>query len=190
VLDLVISLREQQVFEVRTLKGNHEEAMMRFLSDPQLGPIWMQFGGAETLQSYGVPVPDPAAGAEAWEATRRALWAAVPSRHIDFLSSLELLIVLGDYAFVHAGIKPKAPLHQQQERDLLWIRNEFLSSSAWHSKIIVHGHSPAEEPEVLPRRLGIDTGAYLSGILTAVRLLDDTRRLIQVGSGESPGDRR
>jgi serine/threonine protein phosphatase 1 len=180
VIDLVLALRRRPAFEVRTLKGNHEEAMLTFLEDARFGPTWVQFGGAETLASYGVAPPGPRADAEAWEEVRKAFAAAVPREHLEFLESLELLIVIGDYAFAHAGIDPRSALDQQTERNLLWIRDEFLSSRLRHGKIVVHGHSAAMQPEVLPYRVGIDTGAYASGVLTALRLEGDSQKLIQV----------
>jgi serine/threonine protein phosphatase 1 len=89
------------------------------------------------------------------------------------------MTTVGDYAFVHAGVRPGAPLHRQTAHDLLWIRYEFLDSAGPFEKVIVHGHTPTETPQVTPWRLGIDTGAYATGILTAVRLDDAGARMIQ-----------
>lgn len=184
VIDLILSLRERSVFELRLLKGNHEEAMLTFLADAQFGPTWLQFGGEATLRSYGVVPPASVDDAEGWRTAQQQLSRALPAEHLQFLDSLELLIAVGDYAFAHAGVYPHAPLDAQIEHDLLWIRGEFLRSSGDFSKVVVHGHSPAREPEVLPNRVGIDTGAYATGALTAVRLLDGALDLIQVRAND------
>jgi len=86
---------------------------------------------------------------------------------------------VGDYAFVHAGVRPGVALAHQEERDLLWIRGEFLQATGPFGKVIVHGHTPMEEPQVTPHRLGLDTGAYATGVLTAVRLDEASQRFIQ-----------
>jgi len=180
VIDLILTLRKSSVFELRLLKGNHEEAMLTFLVDPLFGRTWSQFGGGETLRSYGVAPPTDEADPDAWKAAQQSLLAVLPPEHLELLNALELLIVVGDYAFAHAGIYPHAGLDAQVERDLLWIRGEFLTSGLEHGKVVVHGHSPTAEPEILPNRLGIDTGVYASGALTAVRLHDGSQRIIQV----------
>jgi serine/threonine protein phosphatase 1 len=179
VLDLLVSLSGSPAFEVRALKGNHEEAMLRFLDDPWFGPTWVQFGGAETLASYGVAAPTSDDGS-AWAAAREALANSLPPSHLEFLSNLELLVKVGDYVFVHAGLDPDQSLERQVEHDVLWIRREFLGATGLGECVVVHGHTPAEEPEFFAHRIGVDTGAYATGLLTAVRLLDDARSLIQV----------
>lgn len=179
VLDRLVSVCGGSAFEVRALKGNHEEAMLRFLDDPWFGPTWAQFGGAETLASYGVEAPTGDTDGSAWTAARDALAKALPPSHVQFLNDLELLVRVGDYAFVHAGLDPKEALERQVEHDVLWIRQEFLGADGPGECVVVHGHTPSEEAEFFPHRIGIDTGAYATGVLTAVRLLDDSRRLIQ-----------
>jgi serine/threonine protein phosphatase 1 len=89
------------------------------------------------------------------------------------------MITVGDYAFVHAGVRPGVPLDQQAERDLLWIRQEFLAQRGRFEKVIVHGHTPMQAPQLTPFRLGVDTGAYATGVLTAVRLEGETQRVMQ-----------
>jgi serine/threonine protein phosphatase 1 len=178
VIDLILRLADEDLFEVRTLKGNHEEAFLTFLDDPAFGETWMGHGGAQTLSSYGILTPsrnEP----EAWIAARDALVEALPPRHAEFLLKLQLMTTVGDYAFVHAGVRPGAPLARQTAHDLMWIRYEFLDSAGPFEKVIVHGHTPSEAPQVTPWRLGIDTGAYATGILTAVRLDDAGARMIQ-----------
>jgi serine/threonine protein phosphatase 1 len=184
VLDLIYRIKLLDVFETRTLMGNHERTMLDFLEDIRLGPSWLAFGGAETLSSYGIAPPDPRVDAAGWEAVRSAL-AIAADHHLEFLRALELMVVVGDYAFVHAGIRPGVRLDQQTEQDVLWIRDEFRASNLTHEKIIVHGHSPATQAQLKNNRLGIDTGAYTTGVLTALRLDGQTRRLIQVKTGSA-----
>jgi serine/threonine protein phosphatase 1 len=179
VIDRVIALQHEGVFEVRALKGNHEEALLAFLDDASFGPTWCENGGTQTLVSYGVTAPSLRKDSAGWVKARDAFEQALPAEHLGFLASLELSVVYGGYVFVHAGLRPGVPLGAQQERDLLWIRQEFLSAQRPFEKIVVHGHTPTDEPFMGAHRIGIDTGAYATGLLTAVRLEDDERRLIQ-----------
>jgi serine/threonine protein phosphatase 1 len=117
--------------------------------------------------------------AEAWVKARDDFALALPADHLEFLGGLELTALYGDYVFVHAGLRPGIPLDDQSEHDLLWIRDEFLSASRPFEKIVVHGHTPAEEAFMGDNRIGIDTGGYATGVLTAVRLEDGERRFIQ-----------
>jgi len=131
------------------------------------------------MVSYGVPPMPPRGDAEGWIKVRDAFAAALPPQHLHFYRSLELVRVVGDYAFVHAGVRPGVALEDQSERDLLWIRHEFLNDRGPFGKVIVHGHTPSEAPQVLKHRLGVDTGAYATGVLTAVRLFGEEQRLMQ-----------
>jgi serine/threonine protein phosphatase 1 len=179
VVDLVLGLRTLVEFEVRTLKGNHEEAILDFLADPSFGGAWMEHGGGPTLASYGVQPANQRTDTEAWGRAAEQLRQLMPPSHKAFYDSLELMVTEGDYAFVHAGVRPGVALEEQTERDLLWIRQEFIAEAGPHPKVIVHGHTPSEEAQMMPWRLGIDTGCYATGLLTAVRLLDTDQRLIQ-----------
>lgn len=159
------------------LQGNHEEAMIAsYEGDVDALRSWVGFGGAETLESYGVPAVTLLKGA--WHEYLEAMRAAVPADHIAFLRSFYDQFVLGDYLFVHAGIRPGVPLDQQKPRDLRWIRAEFLLSPAHHGKVVVHGHTIALEPQLLPNRIGIDTGAYDTGRLTTLRLQGTEQRIL------------
>jgi len=158
-------------FESVHLLGNHERAMLDFLQDIAVGPSWLRYGGLETLQSYGVDWKLREGDEE--DGLRRIqaeLAAKLPDRHRRFLASLKLTHVEGDYLFVHAGVRPGYPIEQQDEQDLLWIRDEFLHSNADHGKVVVHGHSIREEPELRANRIGIDTGAFATGRLTCLVL--------------------
>jgi serine/threonine protein phosphatase 1 len=175
VVDLILQTRADGAFEVVSLKGNHEEALLEFLDDPSFAEVWTEYGGAATLASYGVwPVAD-----DPWERVRDAFAKTLPEAHLAFFRGLELVRIVGDYAFVHAGVRPRLPLEAQSEHDLLWIRYEFLQDPGPFEKVIVHGHTPAREPEMLKHRLGLDTGAFATGVLTAVRLYGEEQRVMQ-----------
>jgi serine/threonine protein phosphatase 1 len=179
VLEALIWLQKRGEVQACFLKGNHEQGLMRFLDHPADAAAWFRFGGAETLQSYGVEPPagdDPMACVVA----RDRLLRRMPSSHLRFMERLELMLVVGDYAFVHAGVQPGTDLRGQREEDLLWIRQEFLQDEGPFEKVIVHGHSWAgDRPQILPHRIGVDTGAYQTGVLTAVRLDGEDIGLIQ-----------
>jgi serine/threonine protein phosphatase 1 len=179
VIEAVLHLARDGAFEVAPLKGNHEQALLRFLDDPSFAASWMDNGGGATLISYGVQPPALRTDAEAWAQARDAFEAALPPAHRRFFETLEPIRVIGDYAFVHAGVRPGAPLEAQSERDLLWIRYDFLDDPGPFEKVIVHGHTPSEAPQLLKQRLGVDTGAYATGLLSAVRLHGEAQRLIQ-----------
>jgi len=179
VVDLVIKLQADRAFEVIVLKGNHEEAILRFLQEPDFGPVWADYGGLATLASYGVNPPTGRTDLAAWTAASEHLAQAMPKAHLDFYRRLDLMTTVGDYAFVHAGVRPGVALSDQTERDLLWIREDFLSAPGRFEKIIVHGHTPVEEPQLTKHRIGIDTGAYATGVLTAVRLNDQGSTFLQ-----------
>jgi serine/threonine protein phosphatase 1 len=168
-------------FETYFLKGNHEAAMLQFLGDPGIGPRWAEFGGAETLVSYGVRPPRTRTSMAEWSHASEELNANLPPEHLHFLRNLDLSVRIGDYVFVHAGVRPGVPLDQQTEYDLLWIREDFLSDRRPLGAVIVHGHTPASRPHRDSRRIGLDTGAYLSGRLTAARFEHDTVEFISTG---------
>ena len=179
VVDCILGLAADGAFEVAPLKGNHEEALLQFLDDPAFAATWMEHGGGSTLASYGVQPAATRTDVTAWGEVRDAFDETLPDRHRRFYQTLELIRVVGDYAFVHAGVRPGVAIEEQSERDLLWIRYEFLNDRGPFGKVVVHGHTPTEEPQMLPHRLGLDTGAYATGVLTAVRLYGEEQRLIQ-----------
>ena len=179
VIEAVLTLAREAAFEVRPLRGNHEAQLLAFLEDPRAGPAWLEFGGGATLASYGVAPPAGRTDEAGWEDARRALAAALPDAHLTFFKQLELAVVCGDYLFVHAGVRPGIPLNEQSEHDLLWIRDEFLSASRPFEKVVVHGHTPEAAPYLGRNRIGIDTGAYATATLTAVRLHGTERSFIQ-----------
>jgi serine/threonine protein phosphatase 1 len=161
------------------LKGNHEALLETFLADPEIGEHWRTLGGLETLHSYGVSVNLLMMSKNYGEAAAR-LREALPFKHFEFLRSLKTSYVHGKYFLCHAGVRPGIPLERQSEEDLIWIRDEFLNSKVDFGKIIVHGHTPVPEPEVLPNRFNVDTGAFATGKLTCLVLEDGTHRFLTV----------
>jgi serine/threonine protein phosphatase 1 len=180
VLQALVWLRRRGEFALRLLKGNHEQALLGFLEEPEQGGPWLDFGGVQTLASYGVAAPDADAGAAAWREARDALLDQMPASHLQLLGDLELMAIVGDYAFVHAGVRPDRLLAEQTEAELLWIRRGFVDAPGPFERLIVHGHTwVSAEPQILPHRLGLDTGAYATGVLTGVRLDGATAQLFQ-----------
>lgn len=165
---------------VRRLLGNHERAMLDFLDAPQGNAGWLDFGGIACLDSYGVRMQPGSRDAARLTACRDDLRDRLPAAHLALLRSLEPWAAYGDYLFVHAGIRPGIPLAEQAVADLLWIREPFLNWSGPHEKVVVHGHSIRPAPQRLPNRIGIDTGAYATGVLTAVALAGEEARFLQV----------
>lgn len=160
-----------------TLMGNHEEQLLDGVAgDGQMVAGWLFYGGKETLRSFGVPDQILAADDEA--AIMRSARAAIPSDVVTWMHKLPMTRRIGDYLFVHAGVRPGIPLNRQDPADLRWIRREFLDSAADHGAIIVHGHSVRPDVQMHPNRIGIDTGAYASGMLTAIGLEDDKRWIL------------
>ena len=168
VIQYLAGLPKDAGIEWRFLKGNHEEAMLNFLGDPSTGPTWCDYGGDATLTSYGLRPPQMKHKLQAWKHLADDLAHKITSRELEFLQGLELSLSVGDYFFAHAGARPGVPLDQQSERDLMWIRNSFLDSAVEFEKVVVHGHTPTEGVHVDGRRIGLDTKAYESGLLTAV----------------------
>ena len=163
------------------LKGNHELMFESFLHDPAVADQWRRFGGLETLTSYGIPIGSVMRG-KGYEQAAEALRAAVPRSHLEFIGALRTSLSVGRYFLCHAGIRPGIPLERQSVDDLLWIRGTFLNSRADFGKTVVHGHTPAEEPEVLANRINIDTGAYMTNRLTCVVLSKASMRFLSVSS--------
>ena len=175
VLDRLIE--RGQTHEVVCLKGNHELFLLDFFRSPEILRHWRQYGGLDTLMSYNV-VPSFNPTTEQLAAVAAALYEAMPEEHLEFLNRLETSFTCGDYFFVHAGVRPGVALSEQQEKDLLWIRDEFLQYEHDFGKIIVHGHTPVNQADVRSNRINIDTGAYATGLLTCLILEGDKRWFI------------
>jgi serine/threonine protein phosphatase 1 len=168
-LDLLISGLPSG-FKTEYLHGNHEEFFLRFLEDPSILEMWVALGGQSTLMSYGVQVPGMGFSTERARKVREELLQAMPREHLEFLTNLKPFFVLGDFVFVHAGIRPGVPLDKQKPEDLFWIRDDFLNSPADHGYLVIHGHTIDEQVQKLFNRIGVDTGAYATGILSCAVL--------------------
>jgi serine/threonine protein phosphatase 1 len=180
VVDLLLD-EPLDAFEAIHLKGNHEQTLLDFLRYPEQAAGWFTWGGRETLLSYGVSLP-PGMRAPDPEQVRDDLLTRLPSRHTDFYRRMPVYHQSGDYLFVHAGIRPGVPLQEQRDSDLMWIRGEFLESEADHGCVVVHGHSISPHVEMRPNRIGIDTGAFHTGVLTCLVLEGRERRILQTGA--------
>lgn len=151
------------------LMGNHEEIMLAAADgDLKMAGLFARVGGRETLLSYGVP-------AEIYNSAHveeipGLIERHVPVSHLSFLRKFQDMYAVGDYLFVHAGIRPQVPVAEQNARDLRWIRGEFLTYRGDHDAMVVHGHSIADAVEERSNRINIDTGAYATGRLTAIGL--------------------
>jgi serine/threonine protein phosphatase 1 len=188
VLDLLIARgqRHDTIF----LKGNHEVLVEQFLRDPESFATWRHVGGIETLLSYGIrPSFNPDADEQAMLAHQLA--EILPPGHRRFFGNLKRSFSCGDFFFVHAGVRPGVPLSQQADEDLFWIRDEFLNSEEKFGKIIVHGHNPVIDVEFHSNRINIDTGAFVTGRLSCLRI-DSDEALFNVHcfAGEHVGARR
>lgn len=188
VVELVRTFRPDFA-RLYALAGNHEELLLRTI-DGELNAFqaWMTNGGLSTMRSYGVDTSS-LAGLDL-EDFRRRVTRAIPQSHVMFLRSCADSIRFGDYLLAHAGVRPGRPLEEQTGKDLRWIRQTFLSSDADHGFVVVHGHSQFSEIEIRPNRIGIDTGAYHSGVLTAAWFEDGERGFIQTAGAKmnSPPD--
>jgi serine/threonine protein phosphatase 1 len=161
------------------LMGNHEELLLGALADPRGMEPWLMNGGVETLLSY-CETPRRRLEAMTIREAREAFVAAFPASHREFLIRLPRMASLGGYLFVHAGLDPARPAGDQDPFDLVWIREPFLSSDVDFGRIVVHGHTPAREPELRRNRINIDTGAFCTGRLTCLVLEGEERRFLQV----------
>jgi serine/threonine protein phosphatase 1 len=167
----------QQQRTVRILCGNHEEMFLSSFTSTDTMRHFLRHGGKQTLVSYGLD-PKAIVAAEL-EDLQALMHRAVPQAERDYLGTFEDMIRIGDYVFVHAGIDPELDLTQQVSTTLRWIREPFLSYPEPYEAVVVHGHTISENPEDRGNRIGVDTGAYASGRLTAVVLEGTSRRYIE-----------
>ena len=174
VVERAIRLRDE-FGDLRLLIGNHEECFLAALSgDVRQLRYFMRIGGDATVASYWNS--DLKLDEATFEEVAERFPAMVPTAHVNFLTSGEDVVEIGDYAFVHAGIRPGVALEKQIRSDLRWIRGDFLNDKRDHGAMVVHGHSIQEEVDEWPNRIGIDTGAYKSGVLTALAIDGSERR--------------
>jgi serine/threonine protein phosphatase 1 len=166
------------------LLGNHEEMLLRVLAaEPGVAYDWLEFGGDTCVESYGLL---PAAlKAMDEEQIARTMADAIPAAHVRFIEAFGDTFSFGDYLLVHAGIRPGVAIEDQQPHDLRWIRRPFLSDAHDHGVMVVHGHTISNGVDRRPNRLGIDTGAYQTGVLTAAVVEENVLRFLQTGGGDA-----
>lgn len=159
-------------FRAHYLMGNHEDLMLQSIEGIEIIESWLDNGGQPTLESYGCGhIADP-------QLARRRLLEALPGHHLNFLKSLKSCCQEGDYLFVHAGLRPGVPIEGQSADDMMWIRAPFLKSNQDFGKFVIHGHSIRPEPEVRHNRIGIDTGAWRTGVLTCLVLEGEEKKFL------------
>ncbi len=176
IIDYFLS-DELSQFETVFLMGNHEEALLNFIQDPNFGQKWAMYGGSETLFSYGLNPPPrglsesrPEAARDAWITLWHQFRTTLTDDHLAFYQSCLHSHTIGDYVFVHAGLRPGVPMEEQTSEDMMWIREDFLAARGDFERLVVHGHTPSGQAYRDNRRLGLDTGAYITGRLTAAKL--------------------
>ena len=166
------------------LLGNHEEVLLRILAgESDLITKWRWFGGTECLRSYGLD-PERLAGMDE-DQSLELIRKSIPKNHVEFLESFDDSCRFGDYLFVHAGIRPGVEIDQQRQSDLRWIREPFLFDDTDHGFVVVHGHTIRPEVEIRPNRIGIDTGAYRTGVLSALAIDGSESWLLDTRSADS-----
>ncbi len=162
------------------LRGNHEDMMLGFMDAPSSAAGWLEFGGMETLNSYGLYLSDEQRdriGARQWQ---QLIDANIPAAHIAFLRELPHAADAAPYLFVHAGVDPLRPITAQTPQDFMWSREGFMIPTGHWDRIVVHGHTPLLAPQITPMRISLDTNAYATGLLTAARVdLRDPKGKVQ-----------
>jgi serine/threonine protein phosphatase 1 len=178
VIETAMALRAKG-HKVRYLLGNHEEVFLTACRkrDTKTLKFFLKIGGDTTLQSY--PITRTEYMALDYEELAERLATLVPETHLTFLESFEDQIIIGDYAFVHAGIRPGVPLSEQKRSDMRWIKNEFTDHRGDLEKVIIYGHTIYDDVDERGSRIGVDTGAYASGKLTAIGLEGGERWYLQ-----------
>jgi serine/threonine protein phosphatase 1 len=176
VIDLLIE--RERLHDMVLLKGNHETFPIEFLRNPSILSEWSKYGGMQTLISYGL-TPSTKVDALAQNALAEEFaFALIESRHTQFFTRLKNSFSCGDFFFAHAGVKPGVPLARQRDEDLFWIRDDFLLHEGQFEKMVVHGHTPVNNPDFRDNRINIDTGAYATGRLTCLIIDKELATLI------------
>jgi len=173
---------DERFASLRALKGNHEASLLSVLEgETRWLDSWLDYGGRASLRSWGVE--DAVLRSEDHGEIIAAAVAAVPPDEQAWLAGLPTRHHAGDYLFVHAGVRPGIPIEAQSDEDMLWIRGEFLNDRSDHGVVVIHGHTISRAPETRLNRIGIDTGAYLSGTLTALGIEGADRWFLDTGAG-------
>ncbi|WP_027056191.1 metallophosphoesterase family protein [Mesorhizobium erdmanii] len=187
VIDFLIAARERDPRHLM-LAGNHDIGFLDFLRTPDPEGLFMRYGGVQTALSYGVSLTADASWfgkAETMKRGHAALLEAMPAGHVDFLRSLAFSLTSGDFFFCHAGIRPGIALDKQDPQDLIWIRDVFHDHTGLFPKIVVHGHTPVPEAEVMANRVNVDTLAWQSGMLTALVIDGADKRILEMAIKEA-----
>jgi serine/threonine protein phosphatase 1 len=184
VLDRLIEIQADPMFDTTMLRGNHDQYFLEFMRAPQTWTVWRRLGAAATLQSYGVTPPAADADDEDMEVAADALRRAVSAEHVAFLKATKFMKISDRHVFVHAGVRPGVALESQDPKDLMSIRSDFLHvANPAPDRLVIYGHSPIDGiPGVKQGKLGIDTGAYATGVLTAAKIAGETITLIDTRS--------
>ena len=186
-LEALLEVRRKHVnrLSLRLLKGNHEQMLLDFLHEPErAGTRWLANGGDATLQSYGIRIPHHPKGGH-YRLMRDELMAVMPAEHINCLSNLQSSLEIGDYFFCHAGVRTGHILAEQSEEDLLWLRAAPEDVDLPFERVVVHGHRPVHEPTAGRHHINVDTGAYATGRLTAIRLRGSDRQFMSTDMSET-----
>ena len=155
VVDYLVELKKQHP-DIIFLKGNHEDMLQKYLEGSDRF-TYLFNGGQRTLDSY-------------LNRSHKSEFSPIPSSHLEFYNSLVLHYETEDFLFVHAGLREKVPLDNQNPEELLWIREDFIHSKFDFGKRVIFGHTPFAEPLLLSNKIGIDTGAVYGNRLTCVQL--------------------
>ncbi|RWX75764.1 serine/threonine protein phosphatase [Neorhizobium lilium] len=153
------------------LCGNHDDIFGKFIEEPDLHLEWLALGGEQTLMSYGIDIHHVGLRQRGRNSKlKHVLAEAIPLSHKQFLENLPIHLKIGQYLFVHAGIRPEIPLQRQTDEDMMWIREPFLKEGPKLPLMVIHGHTPQPMPDLGPHRIGIDTGAFYTGKLTVLKI--------------------
>jgi serine/threonine protein phosphatase 1 len=181
VIETILALEGDDTLIVGALRGNHDQFLLDFLEDWRVGARWMDYGGRATLHSYGVVPPRYRSATQEWMSASAQLNELMPPAHRDFLVRTAPYGLFGDYVLAHAGVRPGLPLESQSLEDLTTIRRPFLRHpTPLPGRTVVFGHTPFDAPLVTGAKIGLDTGAYATGILSALRISEDDQKIIQV----------
>lgn len=153
------------------LCGNHDDVLSSLLENPPNISDWIEAGGRATLMSYGLDIDYLTSRSQlSTNALAHLIREAIPQGDISFLKMLPISLQIGNYLFVHAGVRPGVEFDFQSDEDLMWIREPFISSGPQLELMVIHGHTPSSRPSMGPGRIGIDTKAYASGNLTVLKI--------------------
>ncbi len=171
VLDHFCNRQKSNIFRV-ALCGNHDDAFLRFFEDPSPNMEWLSFGGNTTLESYGIDAGHILKNGGGMEALRHTMRENIPAEHVEFLLQMPICLTIGEYLLVHAGIVPGVALERQSDMDMMWMRDPFLERGCELPLTVIHGHTPNTDAVFAAGRICVDTGAYVTGKLTALRIAE------------------